>query len=258
MQVAGVPRPNVAKACGRMKTVSILIVESDREARESMARALDGGWRQVCHFADAETALEHVRAKGLPQVALVAQDLPGLDSADLAANLKSRADIPIILMLSGSDADLIVDSLSRQGDDFVVKPFALGELMARVRILLARQPAVDYADEPVHQVDDYLRIDFARNCVTVDGKVVGLTPTESVLLHTLARNAPHVVPSETLLSRAWSADEVYEDTLRVHMHRLRRKVEIDSHYPQYIRTERGVGYRFTQLLYADEGAANGD
>ena len=72
-----------------------------------------------------------------------------------------------------------------------------------------------------------------------------MTPTEIVLLHVLIRHAPRVVQNNALLARVWPAEEVYEDTLRVHMHRLRRKLEADPHHPRYIRTERGVGYRFT-------------
>ena len=84
-----------------------------------------------------------------------------------------------------------------------------------------------------------------REVVQINGKAYGLTPTESILLHVLLRNASRVVENRMLIARVWPSEEVYEDTLRVHMHRLRRKLEADSHHPHYIRTERGVGYMFT-------------
>jgi DNA-binding response OmpR family regulator len=78
-----------------------------------------------------------------------------------------------------------------------------------------------------------------------------LTPTESILLHVLLRNAGRVVENRMLIARVWPSEEIFEDTLRVHMHRLRRKLEADSHHPHYIRTERGVGYMFTIRLSED-------
>jgi DNA-binding response OmpR family regulator len=159
--------------------------------------------------------------------------------------LKERADLPLIFLLSDID-DYTLDGLKKYADDFLVQPFGLGELQIRVRMVLDRLPVIDYDSEPIVRVDENLSIDFAHNRIVVAGKGVGLTPTESILLHVLLRNAPRVVQNHTLLSRVWSAEDVFEDTLRVHMHRLRRKLEADSHYPHYIRTERGVGYRFTQ------------
>ena len=106
-------------------------------------------------------------------------------------------------------------------------------------------PSLDYASEPIIHIDDNLSIDFAHNRIVVNGKGYGLTPTESILLHVLLRNASRVVENRMLIARVWPSEEVYEDTLRVHMHRLRRKLEADSHHPHYIRTERGIGYMFT-------------
>jgi DNA-binding response OmpR family regulator len=106
-------------------------------------------------------------------------------------------------------------------------------------------PSLDYASEPIIKIDEHLQIDFAHNRIVMSGKSLGLTPTESILLHVLLRNAGRVVENRMLIARVWPNEDVFEDTLRVHMHRLRRKLEADSHHPHYIRTERGVGYMFT-------------
>jgi DNA-binding response OmpR family regulator len=155
------------------------------------------------------------------------------------------ADVPIIFVTSSSDTETIVQGLRKYAEDFIVKPFELRELEARVQVVLSRMPSLDYASEPIVEVDDTLSIDFAHNRITVAGKTHGLTPTESILLHVLLRNAGRVVENRMLIARVWPSEEVFEDTLRVHMHRLRRKLEADSHHPHYIRTERGVGYMFT-------------
>jgi len=138
-----------------------------------------------------------------------------------------------------------VQGLRKYAEDFIVKPFELRELEARIQVVLARMPSLDYASEPIIHIDDHLSIDFAHNRIVVSGKSYTLTPTESILLHVLLRRAGQVVENRTLTARVWPTEEVYEDTLRVHMHRLRRKLESDSHHPHYIRTERGVGYMFT-------------
>jgi DNA-binding response OmpR family regulator len=164
---------------------------------------------------------------------------------ELSNRLKSMADVPLIFITATSDTDTVVQGLKKYAEDFIVKPFELRELEARVQVVLARMPSLDYASEPIIRIDDNLSIDFAHNRIVVNSKAYGLTPTESILLHVLLRNAGRVVENRMLIARVWPSEEVYEDTLRVHMHRLRRKLEADSHHPHYIRTERGIGYMFT-------------
>ncbi|MCA9324630.1 response regulator transcription factor, partial [Candidatus Saccharibacteria bacterium] len=164
---------------------------------------------------------------------------------ELSSKLKAMADVPIIFVTSTSDTETIVQGLRRYAEDFIIKPFELRELEARVQAVLARMPSFDYASEPIIKIDEHLQVDFAHNRVVLGGKSLSLTPTESILLHVLLRNAGRVVENRMLISRVWPTDNVGEDTLRVHMHRLRRKLESDSHHPHYVRTERGIGYIFT-------------
>ena len=228
-----------------MKRFTVLIIESDPGLSGSIVEYMDCATYDVVVADDAAPAMDYVSEQGLPSIALVGMRPPSMSGFEIAKGLKARADLPVIFLLSAIDEHTL-DGLKQYADDFLIQPFGMGELQIRVQMVLSRLPIIDYDSEPIIRVDENLSIDFAHNRITVAGKGVGLTPTESILLHVLLRNAPRVVQNRTLLSRVWSAEDVFEDTLRVHMHRLRRKLEADSHYPHYIRTERGVGYRFTQ------------
>ncbi|MCY3796468.1 MAG: response regulator transcription factor [Chloroflexi bacterium] len=240
-----------------MKRFTVLIIENDPDLSQSIAESLDRSTYEVIAVNDAPPAIDYVRQQGLPSIALIGMRLPALSGFEIASRLKARADLPVIFLLSDI-SDSVMDGLKKYADDFLFQPFTMAELQMRVQMVLARLPFIDYDSEPVIRVDENLSIDFAHNRISIAGKTIGLTPTESILLHVLLRNAPRVVQNRTLLSRVWLAEDVYEDTLRVHMHRLRRKLEADPHHPHYIRTERGVGYRFTQRPPGLSRAEDGD
>ncbi|MCY3778979.1 MAG: response regulator transcription factor [Chloroflexi bacterium] len=228
-----------------MKKSTVLLIEADSGIRNSIAEFLQSRAYHVTAFADAPPALEHVKTYGLPNIVLLGMDLPSMSGFSAANRLKLMADVPIIFLLARADRQDLVEGLRKYAEDFVIKPIEPRELETRIQIVLGRLPVLDYGAEPVIRVDALLSIDFAQNRVFVAGRAIRLTPTESVLLNILIRHAPRVVQNNALLARVWPAGEVYEDTLRVHMHRLRRKLEADARHPRYIRTERGVGYRFT-------------
>lgn len=228
-----------------MKKSKVLLIEDEDTISKLIVDFLGKHGYEVSAFSDGPEAIEHVRQRGLPHIALLDLSLPTMHGFEIASRLKSMADVPIIFVTSSGDTETIVQGLKKYAEDFIVKPFELRELEARVEVVLSRMPSLDYASEPMVDVDEYLQIDFAHNRVILNGKSIGLTPTESILLHVLLRNAGRVVENRMLIARVWPSDEVFEDTLRVHMHRLRRKLEADSHHPHYIRTERGVGYMFT-------------
>jgi len=228
-----------------MKRSKVLIIEDDKTVSQLMNDFLTKQGYDVTVHDDAPDAIEAVRRQGLPHIALVDLGLPSMHGFEAASHLKAMADVPIIFVTSENDTDTIVEGLKKYAEDFIVKPFELRELEARVQVVLSRMPSLDYASEPIVDVDDRLKIDFAHNRIMLEGKSIGLTPTESILLHVLLRNAGRVVENRMLIARVWPSENVGEDTLRVHMHRLRRKLESDSHHPHYIRTERGVGYLFS-------------
>lgn len=228
-----------------MRKSKVLLIEDDESVSKLITDFLTKNGYDVSAFEDGPEALEHVRQRGLPHIALVDLGLPTMHGFEVANKLKSMADVPIIFVTSTGDTETIVQGLKKYAEDFIVKPFELRELEARIQVVLARMPSLDYASEPIVTIDEHLEIDFAHNRLVLNGKSIGLTPTESILLHVLLRNAGRVVENRMLIARVWPSEDVYEDTLRVHMHRLRRKLEADSHHPHYIRTERGVGYMFT-------------
>jgi DNA-binding response OmpR family regulator len=228
-----------------MGKTKILLVEDDNHINKLITDYMNSHGFEVTAVTDGPEALDLVRQRGLPHIALIDLSLPSMHGFELSSKLKSMADVPIIFVTASNDTDTVVQGLKKYAEDFIVKPFELRELEARVQVVLARMPSLDYASEPIIRIDESLSIDFAHNRIVVNSKAYGLTPTESILLHVLLRNAGRVVENRMLISRVWPAEEVYEDTLRVHMHRLRRKLESDSHHPHYIRTERGVGYMFT-------------
>jgi DNA-binding response OmpR family regulator len=242
-----------------MKKSKVLLIEDEETVSKLIVDFLGKHGYEVTAFPDGPEALEHVRSRGLPHIALLDLNLPSMHGFEIASKLKSMADVPIIFVTSSGDTDIIVQGLKKYAEDFIVKPFELRELEARVEVVLSRMPSLDYASEPIVKVDEYLEIDFAHNRVVLMNKTIGLTPTESILLHVLLRNAGRVVENRMLIARVWPSEDVYEDTLRVHMHRLRRKLEADSHHPHYIRTERGVGYMFTVRppeLFGDDSSEN--
>lgn len=228
-----------------MGKTKILLVEDDPNISKLINDYMSSHGFEVTAFSDGPDALEYVQMRGLPHIALIDLALPTMHGFEVSNRLKSMADVPIIFITATNDTDVVVQGLKKYAEDFIVKPFELRELEARIQVVLARMPSLDYASEPIIRIDDNLSIDFAHNRIVVNGKAYGLTPTESILLHVLLRNAGRVVENRMLIARVWPSEEVYEDTLRVHMHRLRRKLEADSHHPHYIRTERGVGYMFT-------------
>ncbi|HYG62508.1 MAG TPA: response regulator transcription factor, partial [Thermoanaerobaculia bacterium] len=143
-----------------------------------------------------------------------------------------------------SEEETVVRAIQTLAEDYILKPFNPREMVARVERVLRRIGDFAYTLDPLIRVDDRLSVDFAHQKVLVEGTAVPLTSTESKLLYVLMRQAGRVVPTEFLIRRLWPSEETFEDTLRVHIHRLRGKIEPDPARPRYVVTERGVGYRF--------------
>jgi len=141
----------------------------------------------------------------------------------------------------------VVQAIEGFAEDYIRKPFHVREMVARVERAFRRIGDFGYALQPVIRIDDSLEVDFAHQKTRMNGREVSLTATETKLLYVLMRNAGRVVATDFLLRRLWPGDEVFEDTLRVHVHRLRSKIEPTPARPRYVLTERGSGYRFPVL-----------
>jgi DNA-binding response OmpR family regulator len=222
----------------------ILAVEDDPDLLRLIRRELEAAGFEVWACLSAEEALETLSRKGLPHLVLVDILLPGLDGMGLARRLHEWSDLPIVMLTSVDEEETVVQAIERFAEDYIRKPFKPREMVARVERVFRRIGDFAYALQPVLRVDDRLAVDFAHQRIVVDGREVALTSTETKLLYVLLRSAGRVVATDFLLRRLWPSDEVFEDTLRVHVHRLRAKIEPEPSRPRYVVTERGTGYRF--------------
>lgn len=233
-----------------MALLTLLIVEDEDEIRHELQNKLQEAGYEVTAFFDSPAVLRYVQDYGLPHLAVIDIDLPStMDGLELSAELKDRGDVPIIFLTGQKEEEDIIRGLKKyKADDYVTKPFSYDELLARIERVLSRIPNFDYVTSPVYKLDTRSSVDFGNSRLLITGekgtKAVMLTPIEASLLYILMRFAEHVVSSDMLIARVWPNEEIYEDTLRVNIHRLRRKLEIDYRNPQYILTVRGEGYRF--------------
>lgn len=222
----------------------VLAVEDDPDLLRLISRELQAAGFSVWACPSAEEALETLGRKGLPHLALVDILLPGLDGMELARQVHEWSDLPIIMLTSVDEEETVVRAIERFAEDYIRKPFHSREMVARVERVFRRIGDFAYTLQPVVRVDDGLSIDFAHQRALAAGREVTLTSTETKLLYVLLRSAGRVVATDFLLRRLWPSDEVFEDTLRVHVHRLRSKIEPEPSRPRYVLTERGSGYRF--------------
>ncbi len=201
------------------------------------------GYRVEGAYSGIE-ALEKVRDQ-IPDLVLLDVMMPELDGFATLELLREISTIPVIMLTVKSDEDAKVRGLELGADDYVTKPFSPRELTSRVKAVLRRAALPAPVPKTELVIDDRLTIDFARRQVIVEGKRLDLSPTENRLLYHLVNNAGWIMPYETLLAKVWGY-EYREEThyLRIYVGYLRKKIEVDPADPQYILTERSVGYRF--------------
>ncbi len=242
------PGKPIAAAAADQHVRSVLLVEDEESIAEPFARALSrNGFQATVARTGAEAIA--LAAELAPDVVLLDLALPDGDGRDVCRALRSSSDVPIIMITaSGTVTDRVV-GLELGADDYVVKPFAIGEVVARMRAVLRRGRAASGDGELA--VRD-LRIDPGARRVWLAGDEVELTRKEFDLLVRLARDTGRVVTRESLMSDVWDTNWFGSTkTLDVHIAWLRRKLGDDPATPSYIHTVRGVGFR----LDGDQGAA---
>jgi DNA-binding response OmpR family regulator len=222
----------------------ILVVDDDPKIRRLVELKLDHAGFVVRTAASGQEALDIVSRHGLPHLAIVDIMMPGMNGFEFCEAVQEFSDLPVIMLTAVDDEDMVIQGIERFAEDYIIKPFSPRELLARVQRVLRRIGDFAYTLEPITQVDKRLGVDFAHQRAVVKGQEVDLTPTETKILYILIRNAGRTVTTDFLLRRLWPLEEVFEDTLRVHIHRLRQKIEADPRNPRYVVTERGLGYRF--------------
>lgn len=219
----------------------ILLVDDEPTLRETLALNLRGAGYEVTTAGDGEVALEQAH-ENLPDLVILDLMLPELDGLTVCRSLRQFSDVPILILTARTgELDKIV-GLESGADDYLTKPFSLGELQARIRALLRRAGAKGLAEEIVA---GNLRLNLASRRATMDDRELVLSPKEFSLLLELMRHQGAVLSRDLLLTRVWGYD-FYGDsrTVDVHVRWLREKIEEDPARPTRIVTVRGIGYRF--------------
>ena len=219
----------------------ILLVDDEPAIRRFMQAALADDHFTLFLAENGHTALA-AAVTTKPEVILLDLGLPDMDGVEVISRIRQWSQVPIIVLsVRDREADK-VRALDAGADDYLTKPFGVGELLARIRVMLRR--SLQQVPEPVIQVDE-LEIDMARRLVRQRNEVVALTPTEYELLRLLAANAGKVLTHRQILKQIWGSAYLDQPhVLRVNISNLRHKIEIDASRPRYILTESGVGYRF--------------
>lgn len=220
----------------------VLLVDDDPGIRRSVGTGLELEGFRVLPASGGRAGLA-AAASQRPDVVLLDLGMPDLDGIAVLRELRGGGDdVPVCILSARDEVDDRVRGLEAGADDYVVKPFGMAELLARIRVAL-RRGAEGGSPEPVFRVGG-LEVDLAQRIVRVDGAEVRLSPKQYRLLQVLVSNAGKVVTHRQLLGEVWGA--VHRDDiqyLRVFVRKLRSRIEADPARPRYLQTELGVGYR---------------
>lgn len=222
------------------RNARVLIVDDERAIRRFLLTSLTAHGFTVFEAANGRDAL-NVAIHDRPDLLILDLGLPDMDGVEVTRQLREWTQLPIIILSVRDQEKVKIAALDAGADDYLSKPFGIGELLARIRVALrrARTPQAD----PVFTCGELL-VDVSRRFVQVDDQEVQLTPTEYDLLRHFVAHAGKVLTHQQLLRQVWGAG--YENELhilRVNISNLRRKIEPDPSRPTYIVTEPGVGYR---------------
>jgi two-component system KDP operon response regulator KdpE len=229
-----------SKESGERRTNRVLVVDDEPALARALAINLRAhGW-EVVTAADGRSALD-AAATTHPDVVVLDLGLPDLDGTEVIAGLRGWTSVPIVVLSARQHGEDKVEALDLGADDYVTKPFAMNELMARLRAAV-RRGAAAAPEETVVEVGD-LSIDLARKRVARAGEDVRLTPTEWAFLELLARNVGKLVSRQQVLREVWGPAYEHETHyLRVYAAQLRRKLEADPSHPRHLVTTSGLGY----------------
>jgi two-component system KDP operon response regulator KdpE len=223
-----------------MNSATILVVDDESQIRRVMRTALSSHGYTIVEARNGEEALRKVRAEHLDLI-ILDLNMPDLDGIEVCREIRVTSNLPIIMLTVRSAEKDKVRALDAGADDYVVKPFGIEELLARIRAALRRVPG-EAVETSV--VSKELHLDFDNRTILVQGKPVHLTPKEFELLRELVTNAGKPV-SHRLLQAVWGPDYGEEtESLRVMVNQLRKKIEPNPAKPRFIRTEPWIGYRF--------------
>jgi two-component system, OmpR family, KDP operon response regulator KdpE len=220
----------------------ILVVDDDSQIRRVMRTTLEAQGYEVSEAGSGERALDFLRADKFDLI-LLDINLPGKTGIETCREIRTSASVPVIMLTVRDAAVDKIEALDAGAQDYVTKPFSMGELLARARSVLRRTASSASTQIKQLQLDD-VQIDFEARRVIVSGKQVRLTSKEFDLLLYLASNPNKTISHRELLSEVWGAEHVDDRKyLRVFVNRLRKKIESTPHAPKFLMTEPFVGYR---------------
>jgi two-component system KDP operon response regulator KdpE len=221
----------------------ILVIDDEPQILRALKTILGEKDFKVTTASTGEEGLA-LAAANPPDIVILDLGLPDIDGYEVCARLREWTQCPIIVLsVRESERDKVA-ALDKGADDYLVKPFGIEELLARVRVAL-RHAGSSKGSKQTKIKAGPINIDLAWHIVTLNGEEVKLTATEYKLLAYLAANAGRVLTHQAILSHVWDpADADHVEYLRVYMRQLRKKLEADPERPEFIITEPGVGYRF--------------
>jgi len=218
----------------------VLVVDDEPEIRRFLRASLKAHQHEVIEADSGAKALSELRSAN-PDLMILDLGLPDIDGVEVTRRVREWNQIPIIILSVRNREGDKIEALNAGADDYLTKPFGIGELLARIRVIMRR--VVNIGTHPIYQIGS-LVVNLDRHEVTQSGKEISLTPTEFELLNILVQNAGKVVTQRKLIQKVWGTG--YEDVsslLRVNISNLRHKIEPNPNQPCYILTEIGVGYR---------------
>lgn len=226
--------------------IHILMIEDDKKIINFMSMALKArGYRLTAATTGNSGILSFCTDN--PDIILLDLGLPDMDGIEIIKEIRKVSQIPILIVSAREQEKDKITALDAGANDYVTKPFAMGELLARIRVM-ERFIGHEAAAPPVNIYHfDYLTVDCERRKIYIDNAEIHLTPIEYKLLLLLITNRGKVVTHSQISKEVWGYGETGDSkSIRVFMTSLRRKIEKDSSHPQFITTEIGVGYRFTE------------
>ncbi len=221
--------------------LKVLIVDDERAIRRFLRASLTAHGYVVMEAVNGAETLQ-LMTDEKPDLLILDVGLPDQNGIEITRQLREWSEIPIIILSVRDQEGDKIAALDAGADDYLTKPFGVGELLARIRVALRRVSKP--INEPIFQAEE-LKVDFGRRVVSLRNNEVALTPTEYDLLRALVQNAGKVMTHHQLIRTVWGVG--YEEEahlLRVNISNLRHKIEPDPAQPRYILTEPGVGYRF--------------
>ncbi len=227
-----------------MQNPLVLVVDDEKTLRDFVRKNLE---KRGYNVLSASTGIEALSVFSTNNVDLVILDLmmPRMDGLETTRRIRQRSMVPIIILTALDEESDKIKAFDYGADDYLTKPFGVGELLARVKAVLRRSRWSEPPTREGQLIHGEVAVDLERHELIVRGQEIKLTPTEFNLLVYLMEHAGKVLPHQAILKNVWGPEYGDEtEYLRVYIGHLRHKIENDPSKPHYLRTERGIGYRF--------------